>query len=122
MNSNLQTSISRLMVPVALIGALALVGACASTEKKDLPKVSDDGLALVEGTQVGAAYVQPGADFTQYQRVAITDVEVSFKKNWMRDQNRDRAIPRSQFGLQARKIVEGDAVVGTNNNGIASAA
>ncbi|MEH6592891.1 MAG: DUF3313 family protein [Halioglobus sp.] len=56
-----------------------------------MPKVSDDGLTLVEGTEVGAAYLQEGADFTQYNRLAIMDVSVSFRKDWMRDQNRDRA-------------------------------
>lgn len=83
--------ISSLAGPAALLAVLALVGACASTEKAEMPKVSDDGLTLVEDTEVGAAYRQPGADFTQYNRLAIRDVEVSFRKDWMRDQNRDRA-------------------------------
>ena len=90
MNRISRVGISRLVGPAALIGVLALVGACASTEKAEMPKVSDDGLALVEGTEIGAAYRQPGADFTQYNRLAIMDVGVSFRKDWMRDQNRDR--------------------------------
>lgn len=82
-----KTGISRL---VALIGALLLVTACAGTEKQDMPKVSDDGLTLIEGTEMAAVYVQEGADFAEYKRLAIIDVGVSFRKNWMRDQNQDR--------------------------------
>ncbi|MEH6583519.1 MAG: DUF3313 family protein [Halioglobus sp.] len=85
------TRISSFIGPAALCGVLALVGACASTEKSEMPEVSDDGLTLVEGTEVGAAYLQPGADFSQYKRLAIMDVNVSFRKDWMRDQNRDSA-------------------------------
>ena len=86
-----RTTISNLTGFAALIAILILVGACASTAKVEMPKVSDDGLTLVEGTEIGAAYRQPGADFTQYNRLAIIEVGVSFRKNWMRDQNRDRA-------------------------------
>ena len=86
------TSIRRasLWVVVAIIAPIFLLGGCAGTEKKDLPKVSDDGLTLVEGTKMRAAYVDPDADFSQFNRVTIADVEVAFRKNWMRDQNRDR--------------------------------
>jgi len=75
----------------ALIGVMVLVGACASTETKDLPKVSDDGLTLVEGTTAWSVYVQEGTDFSAFNRIAIMDVKVAFKKNWMRDQNQSRA-------------------------------
>jgi hypothetical protein len=85
-----RVTISNLTGFAVLIALIALVGACASTEKAEMPAVSDDGLTLVEGTEVGAAYVQPGADFTEFNRLAIMDVAVSFRKDWMRDQNRDR--------------------------------
>lgn len=75
----------------ALVGILVLVGACASTGKTDLPKVSDDGLTLVEGTKVWSVYVQEGADFSEFNRIAIMDVKVAFKKNWIRDQNQSSA-------------------------------
>jgi hypothetical protein len=91
LNNIRKTGISCLVGPVALIGALSLVTACASTEKQDMPKVSDDGLTLIEGTEMAAVYVQEGADFTEYKRLAIIDVSVSFRKNWMRDQNANSA-------------------------------
>ncbi len=46
----------------------AFISACASTQK-ELPKVSHDGLDLVEGTKLGAVYKKPGADLSQYDRV-----------------------------------------------------
>jgi hypothetical protein len=91
LNNIRKTGISCLVGPVALIGALSMVTACASTEKQDMPKVSDDGLTLIEGTEMAAVYVQEGADFTEYKRLAIIDVSVSFRKNWMRDQNANSA-------------------------------
>jgi hypothetical protein len=66
-----------------------ILSSCATT-KKELPKTSHDGLDLVEDTTLGAVYKKPGADFSQYDRVAIVEVTVAFRKNWQRDQNRDR--------------------------------
>ena len=62
-----------------------LLGACTTTE---LAPVSDDGLELVEGTRVDAVYRAPDADFSHFNRVHISDVKVSFRANWLRDQNR----------------------------------
>jgi hypothetical protein len=90
LNSFSRTGISRQVGRTALIGVLTLVGACASTDKSDLPQVSDDGLQLIEGTGRAVVYVDPDADFSQYQRLAIMDVGVSFQKNWLRDQNSSR--------------------------------
>ena len=99
--------ISRLVGPAALIGVLALVGACASTQKEDLPKVSNDGLTLVEGTKAAAVYVDPDANFAQFNRVTIAEVEVAFRKKWMRDQNQDRmALSRRVTQDDANRIKE----------------
>ena len=75
---------------VAMIGLALLLGACASSQKEDLPKVDKDGLELVEGSKAAAAYRNPDADFSQFNRVTIADVQVAFRKNWLRDQNQDR--------------------------------
>ena len=53
--------------------------------------ISFDGLELIEGSRVGAAYIDPNADFSVFQRVAILDPYVSFRRNWLRDQNRNRS-------------------------------
>lgn len=70
-----------------LFTAFLLITACSTTEA---PPATDDGLQRVEDAKVDMAYKAPGADFSQYNRVSIDEVEVSFRKNWLRDQNADR--------------------------------
>jgi hypothetical protein len=55
-----------------------------------LPETSHDGLVLQKGTELAAVYIKPGADFSGYDKLAILDCYVAFKKNWQRDQNEDR--------------------------------
>ncbi len=78
---------------IALIAVLsALVGTFSIAQAADddwPPKVTSDGLNLVEGTKAAAVWVLDGADFSEYNRVMIVDVGVAFKKNWRRDYNRD---------------------------------
>ena len=50
-----------------------------------------DGLQRVEGARVGAAYIDPEADFSVFRRVAILDPFVAFRSNWQRDVNRSRS-------------------------------
>jgi hypothetical protein len=54
------------------------------------PRVSHDGLVLVEDSKVDQAYVQPGADLSVYDKVMLAKPHIAFKKNWQRDQNRNR--------------------------------
>ena len=73
---------------VTLVGSLAAVQAADDDWP---PKVTSDGLKLVEVTEAAAVWVLDGADFSEYSRVMIIDVGVGFKKNWRRDYNR---VPR----------------------------
>jgi hypothetical protein len=60
----------------------------APVEAKDkLPEVSDDGLHLVKDSDLRTVYVKPGASFDQYDKVAILDCYVEFRKHWQRDYN-----------------------------------
>jgi hypothetical protein len=49
--------------------------------------VSKDGLQLVKQTKERLVYLRPGANFSQYERVAVLDADVEFQKNWARDYN-----------------------------------
>jgi hypothetical protein len=53
----------------------------------ELPAVSEEGMKRVENTRVDALYVNPDADFSEFKHFAIADVDVSFRRNWLRDQN-----------------------------------
>ena len=50
-----------------------------------------DGLVPVENAKVAMAYIDPAADFSVFQRVAILDPFVAFRSNWQRNQNRSRS-------------------------------
>lgn len=69
-------------------GGLFFMSLAVAAEK--LPETSDDGLVLQKDTELAAVYIKPGADFSGYDKVAILDCYVEFKKNWQRDQNEDR--------------------------------
>ncbi len=74
---------------IAPLALAALLAGCASTAEQQGPEVTPDGLVRVENTRAEAVYRHPDADFGQYQRVYLVDAEVAFRKNWLRDQNRD---------------------------------
>lgn len=52
--------------------------------------VAWDGLKPIEESEVHAAFINPEADFSVFQRVAILEPHVAFRTNWQRDQNRSR--------------------------------
>ena len=79
----------QLIVRVALPGVLATTIGCVSTDDT-LPAVSEEGMKRVENTRVDALYVNPDADFSEFKRFAIADVDVSFRRNWLKDQNQTR--------------------------------
>jgi hypothetical protein len=84
----LQTSYKRL-VCLALLGMLTTTAGCVSSGD-DLPAVSEEGMKRVETSRVDALYVNPDANFSEFKRFAIADVDVSFRRNWLKDQNQSR--------------------------------
>ena len=75
------------------IAGLVLVWLASATIAlaEDSVPTSFDGLEPVEGARIYSAYINPEADFSVFQRVAILDPFVSFRSNWKRDQNRSRS-------------------------------
>ena len=80
------------MMKKILVLGLSLFGAGASNvlAQEGEGGISFDGLVPVEDPSVAAAYIDPEADFSVFQRVAILDPFVAFRSNWQRDQNRSR--------------------------------
>lgn len=66
---------------------IAALAATAVVAKTALPAVSHDGLHLMPDSKLRAVYMKPGADLSQYDKIALLDCYVSFKKNWQRDHN-----------------------------------
>lgn len=81
------TTVFRLMMAGV---ATTLLAACATTD--DYPAVSDDGLKRGDSGKMDAVYWRDGATLAPYNRVNIAPAEVSFRDNWMRDQNARREL------------------------------
>lgn len=59
---------------------------------EELPATTPDGLELLKGTKVSAAYARPGATLEPYTKVTLGDCYVAFRKNWDRDYNRNASF------------------------------
>ncbi len=82
--------LSRALKGLTLSALLAITGASVSAEE-EAGRVSFDGLVALEESRVYSAYIDPDADFSVFQRVAILEPHVAFRSNWKRDQNRSRS-------------------------------
>ncbi len=94
---------------IALIAVLTvLVGSITTVQAADddwPPKVTSDGLNLVEGTKAAALWIKDGADFSEYHSVMILDVGVGFVKDWRKDYNRNEiSMSRRVSKSDAEKI------------------
>ena len=81
-------------IVVCLVFALAATTAFA---KADLPAVSHDGLHLMQDTKLRAVYMKPGADLSGYDKIALLDTYVAFRKNWKREHNQEEPFDEPDF-------------------------
>ncbi len=73
---------------LSLAGCVLLVNSGYSKDK--YPDATADGLMRAESKKLDAVYWQPEATLTGYSKIMLAECQVSFRKNWQRDQNRDR--------------------------------
>lgn len=79
--------LSQPIIKAALvIGTLAL-GACTNTP---VGTITDDGLVSQQSATFDELYLRPGTSLEQYTSYSLAPCEVSFRKNWRRDQNQQR--------------------------------
>ena len=71
-------------------GLLMLWSPPALFAETDEAATAIDGLQLVEKDSRGAIYADPDADWSQYSKIKLEGATVAFRKNWLRDQNRNR--------------------------------
>jgi hypothetical protein len=74
-----------------------------TTAADDTPVVATDGMELVTKDRRGAIYADPGVDWTVYTAIILDDATVAFRKNWKRDQNRNRATRASTKDMERIK-------------------
>jgi hypothetical protein len=78
--------------PVATVLSLLLMAAVASAADNALPQTTPEGLVLQQSEIAKVLYVRPGADFSRYNRIAILECPVSFRKHWEQDQDSEGNI------------------------------
>lgn len=85
-----------------------LVAACATgtADTAGYPPVSAEGLRLIPDTKLAAVYMKPGADLSQYDKIALLDTYVSFAKNWQRDTNEEATFENQVSDQDMQKIRE----------------
>lgn len=81
--------LSYLILSLFLIGG----GIAFAANDEDLNKgdVTTDGLTVMKSTRVTEKQIKNGVDWSEYTKYQITPVEVSFRKDWKRDYNRDQS-------------------------------
>lgn len=66
-----------------VLTAIVLTAPPAAVAKDDEPaQETHDGLVLVQDRKVAAAYMDPEADLSVYDKIMILDCYVAFKKDW----------------------------------------
>jgi len=84
--------------------AVALLSLCLTTvgfAKDKYPDSTVDGLVRIKSKTLDAVYRLPDATLSGYNKVMLEDCEVTFRKNWQRDQNRSR---RSGYRVTAEDM------------------
>jgi hypothetical protein len=88
-------------IVICLVLALAATTAAA---KATLPAVSHDGLHLMPHTKLRGVYMKPGADLSQYDKIALLATYVAFRKNWQREHNEDESFDQRVSAKQMKEI------------------
>ena len=92
---------------VAFCAVLCLAGQTAPAAfARDIPETWDH-LVKVNSKKLKAVYLLPGADFRVYHKVIIDQPEAAFRKNWLRDYNRNtsRGLSRQLSEKDAEKAL-----------------
>ena len=72
----------KILVLLAIVLISIVSCSTAPKESAELPDFTTDGLKRVPHPEsLAVVYVEPGANVAQYNRVFITEPQVSFKKN-----------------------------------------
>ena len=75
---------------VVTLGAIALAVSATALAADKLPDQTEDGLTRIDTKHVDVVYWREGASLEAYTKVMLGDCTVAFRKNWQRDQNRNR--------------------------------
>jgi hypothetical protein len=89
---------------ILLAGLLSLL-APALHAAPALPPPYED-LVQVKSKKLDAVYLLPGADFSGYSKIMIDPVQVSFRKDWVKETNRSRGLSGKIDDDDAQRIAQ----------------
>lgn len=75
---------------------------------KSYPDQTDDGLDRVKSKKVDALYKKEGSTLAPYTKVRIEECTVAFRKNWLRDQNMDRAGVNNRLNTEDMNKIQAE--------------
>ena len=82
--------LNKILMGIVLAAVLAVAVAPVPAQAAD-EEATWEGLQKVKSKRMDKAYLLPGADFREYGRIMLDEVQVEFRKNWERDINRSRS-------------------------------
>lgn len=77
---------------VILLGSLLAIAAPGLLVAADPPQTTPEGMELIKRTDSRIVYAMPGATLEPYSKILLLDCFVAFRKDWMRDYNRDASF------------------------------
>lgn len=72
------------------------------------PDTTAEGLPRVASERLDAVYWREGVTLAEYSKIMIAACEVSFRKNWQRDQNRTRSGPGQRVTTEDMDRIRAD--------------
>lgn len=76
-----------LLINSAVIASVLTLGACSTLQPGT---TTEDGLVAQDSPVFDELYLRPGANLSQYSSYGLENCEVTFRKDWQRDQNQNR--------------------------------
>jgi hypothetical protein len=69
-----------------------MVFATTALARDKLPETTPEGLVLQHDTKLAAVYMRPGASLAEYDKIALLKAYVAFRKNWVKEHNRNEGF------------------------------
>lgn len=71
--------------------------------EESAPEINTAGMQLVKKDNRGEIYADPDVDWTVYSKIMLDEATVAFRRNWQRDQNRNRGARVSDSDMEKIK-------------------
>jgi len=77
---------------------------------ESFPDKTHDGLVLKPGTEATAVYINPAADFSQYNKMMIQETHVAFHRDWRRKHRRLTSLDIASIKQRIIKLLQNEFV------------